>query len=165
MNIWLNKITDMNPNDIKNINLLNHYIGMKEVPEFMLEFIVFPAVVFGMVVFGVVIAFVGNYRWPLIWFTVMSILGCIGMWDFYRWEKDYGSSLDPRAAIKFVDANEQPMHYQPPLLGTKVILNFTAHSYPQVGVLFLCGAMGLMASAYQVGKKEFYTMKSNLFSN
>lgn len=43
MNIWINKIEDMNPNDIKNINLMNHYVGMAEIPEHMKEFDIFPS--------------------------------------------------------------------------------------------------------------------------
>ena len=34
LEIWLNKITGRNPNDLNNINGLNHYIGMKVIePE------------------------------------------------------------------------------------------------------------------------------------
>ncbi|TFG94815.1 MAG: hypothetical protein E4H13_14320, partial [Calditrichales bacterium] len=34
LHIWVNKITGKNANDLKNINGLNHYIGMKEIhPE------------------------------------------------------------------------------------------------------------------------------------
>jgi hypothetical protein len=84
----------------------------------------------------------------------MSLWGTAGMIDFYRWERDYGNSLDPKAAIKFVDENDQPMAYQPPLIGTKMILNFTAHSYPRSGVLFLVASMGLMLGAYYVKRKE-----------
>ena len=38
MEIWINKITDHNPHDIKNINLMNHYVGMKPIPTHMKEF-------------------------------------------------------------------------------------------------------------------------------
>jgi hypothetical protein len=154
MNLWVYQITDAHPHDIKNINLLNHYIGMKEVPEHMVEFIVFPIVIIGMSLLGLIFAFRKNPRLPLYWFILMSLWGTAGMIDFYRWERDYGNSLDPKAAIKFVDENDQPMAYQPPLIGTKMILNFTAHSYPRSGVLFLVASMGLMLGAYYVKRKE-----------
>ena len=32
-------------NDLKNINLMNHYIGMKAIPEHMPEFDLFPIVI------------------------------------------------------------------------------------------------------------------------
>jgi hypothetical protein len=46
------------------------------------------------------------------------------------------------------------MGFQPPLFGSKKILNFKAHSYPQLGALFLALGMGLSLVAYFVGKKE-----------
>ena len=50
------------------------------------------------------------------------------MYDFYKWEYDYGHDLDPTAAIKIPG-----MSYQPPLIGTKQLLNFTATSWPASG--------------------------------
>ena len=38
MDIWINKITSTNPYDLKNINLMNHYIGMKPIPDYISEF-------------------------------------------------------------------------------------------------------------------------------
>lgn len=154
MDIWINKIADHNPNDVKNINLLNHYVGMQEIPEHMQEFDIFPPVIIAMVIIGLIIAFTTNYKWYLGWFILMSILGTAGMYDFYLWEYHYGHDLNPKAAIKFVDDAGNPMAYQPPLFGTKTILNFTAHSYPMSGgyVLFI-GMLSTLA-AYFVGRKE-----------
>ena len=33
MNIYINDFSDANPHDIKNINLMNHYVGMKYIPK------------------------------------------------------------------------------------------------------------------------------------
>ena len=154
MDIWINKIADHNPNDIKNINLMNHYVGMKEIPEHMEEFDIFPSVIIAMVVLGLLIAFKASYKWYLGWFILMCILGAAGMYDFYLWEYDYGNSLDPKAAIKFMDADGNPMAYQPPLFGTKDILNFTAHSYPMTGAYLLFVGMIMTLVAFFVGKKE-----------
>lgn len=154
MNIHITKITDMGPNDIKNINLLNHYVGMKEIPEHMVEFDVFPIVIAFMVVLGVLIGFKANYKWYLFWFLLMTALGVAGMYDFYLWEYDYGHNLNPKAAIKFTNPDGTPMAYQPPLFGTKVILNFVAHSYPRAGAYFLFLGMLMTLSAFFIGKKE-----------
>ena len=154
MNIHITKITDMGPNDIKNINLLNHYVGMKEIPEHMVEFDVFPIVIAFMVVLGVLIGFKANYKWYLFWFLLMTALGVAGMYDFYLWEYDYGHNLNPKAAIKFTNPDGTPMAYQPPLFGTKVILNFVAHSYPRAGAYFLFLGMLITLSAFFIGKKE-----------
>lgn len=154
MDIYITKIADMNPHDIKNINLMNHYVGMKEIPEYMLEFTIFPIVIGCMVVFGLLVAWKANYKWYLTWFIVMLILGIAGMYDFYLWEYDYGHSLDPKAAIKFTNPDGTPLAYQPPLFGTKTILNFVANSYPQTGAYFLFVGMMMTLAAFFKGKKE-----------
>ena len=42
MYIHINDFADVNPHDIKNINLMNHYVGMKYIPEAIPEFKIFP---------------------------------------------------------------------------------------------------------------------------
>ncbi len=154
MEIYINKFADTHEFDIKNINLMNHYVGMKDIPKTIPEFKIFPIVVGIMVFLGVVIGFIGNYKWFIIWFTVMSILGIAGMYDFYLWEYDYGHNLDPKAIMKFTNPDGSIMGFQPPFLGTKNILNFTAHSYPRTGAYFMFVGMCLTVLAYFTGKKE-----------
>jgi copper chaperone NosL len=154
MDIWINKITDKEPNDIKNINLMNHYVGMKEIPVYMPEFDIFPKVIGVMALFGVILGFIGKRKLYITWFVVMSILGTIGMYDFYLWEYDYGHNLNEHAAIKFMDAEGNPMAYQPPLIGNETILNFIARSWPQTGAYFLFAGMMLSVVAFYVDKKE-----------
>ncbi|MCB0654434.1 MAG: hypothetical protein KDC85_24350 [Saprospiraceae bacterium] len=154
MDIWITKITDHQPNDVKNINLMNHYVGMKEIPEHMKEFEVFPWVVGAMIALGLIFAFTGNYKLFLVWFILMVILGIAGMYDFYLWEYDYGHSLNPKAAIKFTTPDGSPMAYQPPLIGSKVILNFRAISLPMAGAYLLFTGMVISLIAFFVGKKE-----------
>jgi len=154
MDIYITKIADMNPHDIKNINLMNHYVGMKDIPEHMVEFDVFPIVIGFMIVLGLLIALKANYKWYLFWFILMTVLGIAGMYDFYLWEYDYGHNLSAKAAIKFTNADGSPLAYQPPLFGTKTILNFVAHSYPRTGAYFLFVGMVLTLVAFFIGKKE-----------
>lgn len=154
MDIWINKITDHNPNDIKNINLMNHYVGMKDIPTEMKEFAIFPFVIGFMSLLGVIIGIVGKRKLFLAWFVVMSILGTIGMYDFYAWEHEYGTNLKETAAIKFTDDKGEPLAYQPPLIGTKMILNFKATSLPMTGAYLLFLGMGLSLVAFVVDKKE-----------
>jgi len=154
MDIWINKIADHNPNDIKNINLMNHYVGMKEIPEHLEEFEIFPPIIITMVLLGLIIGIVTKPKWYLVWFVLMSLLGTAGMYDFYTWEYEYGHELNPKAAIKFMDDDGNPMAYQPPLIGTKIILNFTAHSYPMLGSYFLFAGMFLAPVAFLIARKE-----------
>lgn len=154
MNIWINKITDAEPNDIKNINLMNHYVGMKHIPEHLPEFDIFPYFVIGMSLLGLIFGFIGNRKLYLLWFIIMIVLGSIGMYDFYLWEYDYGHNLDPTAAIKFTDADGNPMAYQPPLIGNKTILNFVAKSWPKTGAYLMFTGMFLAVIAFFVDKKD-----------
>lgn len=154
MNIWINKIADMNPHDVKNINLMNHYVGMKEIPEHMEEFEIFPYVVGGMALLGLIFGFLGKPKLFLTWFILMCLIGLAGMYDFYLWEYDYGHSLNPKAAIKFLNPDGSPMAYQPPLIGSRMILNFKAISLPMSGAYVMFVGMFMTLFAYFVGKKE-----------
>ncbi len=154
MDIWITKIADHNPNDVKNINLMNHYVGMKKIPEHMKEFDIFPWVIGAMGLLGIIFGFMGKPKLFLFWFILMAILGIAGMYDFYLWEYDYGHSLSPKAAIKFLNPDGTPMAYQPPLLGSKKILNFKATSLPMTGAYLMFLGMFASLIAYFVGKKE-----------
>jgi len=149
MDIWINKITGAHENDINSINLMNHYVGMKEIPEHMEEFDIFPIAIVSMVVLGIIFGFVGNRKLYLAWFILMIVLGAAGMYDFYLWEYDYGHNLNPKAAIKIPG-----QAYQPPLFGSKQILNFTAISLPHIGAYLMFLGMSLSFSAFFVAKRE-----------
>ena len=157
MNIHINKITGEAPHDVKNINLMNHYVGMKEIPEHMQEFEIFPVVIVVMAALGVLIGLTARHKLYLAWFVAMSLLGLAGMYDFYRWEYDYGHDLDPRAIMKFTNEDGTPMGFQPPLLGSKDILNFRAHSYPRSGAFLVAVSMGLAFAAFLLGHRRWRT--------
>ena len=77
----------------------------------------------------------------LAWAILFFVLAAAGVYDFYLWEYDYGHNLSPNAPIKIPGAS-----FQPPLFGTKVILNFVAKSFPHTGG-YLTGLGTLMAMA------------------
>lgn len=133
MYIWINKISGDTPSTLQNINILNHYIGMKYIhPESIPELKYFSYVVFGLVLTGIVFAFMNNKLLVLIWSILLVILASLAIYDFYLWEYDYGHNLDPKAPIKIPG-----MEYQPPLIGSKTILNFKAISFPYFGSAFI----------------------------
>ncbi|TRX52229.1 hypothetical protein FNH22_22615 [Fulvivirga sp. M361] len=135
LNIWINKFSgDEGGGDIiKNINILNHYIGMKYIePDSIAELKYFPFIVYGMMTLGLVTVFL-NKTWAYAtWLIIMSVLGILGVYDFYLWMYDYGHNLDPNAPIKI-----EGMTYMPPLFGEKDLLNFYVKSYPRMGTIFL----------------------------
>lgn len=115
--------------DVDVINGLNHYIGMRKLVESdFVEFTILPFLIGFFALMGI-ITYLVNRRWLFYTFCTLYILfGIIAMYDFYRWEYDYGHNLDPTAAIVVPG-----MAYQPPLIGFKQLLNFGAYSFPDVG--------------------------------
>lgn len=154
MNIHINDFSDMHPHDIKNINLMNHYVGMKYIPEAIPEFKIFPIGIILTSIIGLIIGLKANYKWFMAWFILMVVLSMAGLYDFYLWEHDYGHDLDPKAIMKFTNPDGTVMGFQPPLFGSKDILNFRAHSYPRLGALFLALGMASAFFSFFVGKKE-----------
>ncbi|NNM23829.1 MAG: hypothetical protein HKO54_09760 [Flavobacteriaceae bacterium] len=154
MDIYINDFADANPHDIKNINLMNHYVGMKYIPDAIPEFKIFPIGIITTAILGLIIGFKANYKWFLYWFILMVVLSAAGLYDFYLWEHDYGHNLDPKAIMKFTNPDGSVMGFQPPLFGSKDILNFRAHSYPQLGAYMLGLGMALSLVAYFVGRKQ-----------
>lgn len=147
--------------DLRNIDGLNHYIGMKTIPkaEEMWEFSAFPIILLVMVGLGVLIGILGYLRkikpsMFMVWFVVMAILGILGLYDFNLWLNDYGTNLDPSASIKLLDANGSPMVYKPPLLGHVKLLNFDVDSWPHVGGYLMGLSFGLVLLAYLIGAQQ-----------
>ncbi len=161
MDIYISGIKGVQEFDIQNIDGLNHYIGMKTIPEpeQMWEFNVFPMVIGVMVALGVLIgllAFFGkvNYKWFAGWFILMSILGILGMYDFNAWLTDYGINLDPHAIMKISNLDGTPMTYKPPLFGHAKMLNFDVDSLPATGAWMMFVGMMLTLVAFFVGMKS-----------
>ena len=140
MLIRVNNITGMRPNDLESINNLNHYIGMKRiVPASIPELRLMPFVVGGLMLLGLAAAAAGRRWMARSWVAVFAVTAVIGLADFYKWEYDYGHDLDNENAIIKIPG----MNYQPPLIGTKQLLNFRATSIPAAGGYALIAALGL----------------------
>lgn len=141
MKIWVNNITG----DVKIISALNHYIGMRHIEVGMFpEFSYMIYIIAGIIALGTLAAIVN--RRVVLWLFVATIVaaGTVGLADFYMWGYDYGHNLDPTAPIVVPG-----MSYQPPVIGTKQLLNFTAYSGPDVGAWIFFGA-GLLTVAVLV---------------
>jgi hypothetical protein len=154
MLIHVDGVGGVKEHDLDNINGLNHYIGMKKIdPDAIPELAYMPWIAGGIVVTGLGVAALGRRRVYVPW--ALTVLGVFayGMYDFWRWEYDYGHDLDlEHAAIKVPG-----MAYQPPLIGSKQILNFVAHSWPDVGGWLLIGAgtvFGLVLACTLLGERS-----------
>jgi len=134
MEIWYNDIKG----DVKIISALNHYIGMKHIKVAMFpEFNYMVYIIASLIAFGL-ITFILNKRIYLFTYVILLIAtGIAALVDFYLWGYDYGHNLDPTAPIVVPG-----MSYQPPLIGTKQLLNFTAFSGPDIGGwIFIASAL------------------------
>ena len=143
MYIYIDKIGGRTEGTLQNVNILNHYIGMKPItPDAIPELKYMPRIVLFFIASAFLTALLDK-KW-VYWFWGISfiVVLCLGIYDFYLWEYDYGHSLDPKAPIKFEGES-----FQPPLLGSRQIINFTAISVPHIGgyLMMLSAFLGLVA--------------------
>ena len=144
MYIRLDTIVGSTEFDLTKINSLNHYIGMKPIDASAIPELQFmPWLVGALVAGGLIAAAVGRRSVLYAWLVAFALLGAAGLGDFYRWSWDYGHNLDVEHAIIKVPG----MSYQPPLIGTKQLLNFRATSWPASGAVLAGLAFGLGALA------------------
>lgn len=146
LNIWINKFSgDEGGGDIiANINILNHYIGMQPIkPDSIPELQYFPYIVHIMVALGLIAVLINRGSGFLVWGVLLSILGLLGVYDFYLWMYDYGHNLDPTAPIQVPG-----MTYMPPLLGEKDLLNFYVKSYPHIATILMVISILLSFTAF-----------------
>jgi nitrous oxidase accessory protein len=150
MLIRVNTITGIKPADLDNINGLNHYIGMKAInPEAIPVLDVMPIVLGVLIVLALGVALYGR-RWAAwSWLGLFAAAGLAGMAEFYLWSYDYGHNLAPDAIIKVPG-----MSYQPPLIGTKQLLNFTAASWPAPGGMAVGAAFVIALAALFFSRKS-----------
>lgn len=144
MYIWIDKISGTDKYILQNVNILNHYIGMKPIhPESIPELVYFPIISYIMLGLGVLTLLINKVWAYLSWSALLALLGALGIYDFYLWLYDYGHNLDPTAPIQV-----EGMTYQPPLLGGKNLLNFYVESYPHWGGVGLGLAIAFSALAF-----------------
>ncbi len=149
LKIWIDKIGGNEPGTLQNINILNHYVGMKPIePESIPELSYLKYIVIVMATLGLLAAWINRKMVILGWAVLLLALGVLGMYDFYLWEYDYGHNLDPNAPIKI-----EGQAYQPPLIGQKTLLNFLAKSYPHLGGMAMFTSMILAFLAYWIKNK------------
>lgn len=126
--------------DLQKINNLNHYIGMRPIDAATIpELRYLPWILAALIAFGLVTAAIGSRRLLHAWLVALVFAGAAGLADFYRWGYEYGHNLDDTAIIKVPG-----MAYQPPVIGRKQLLNFTAESWPASGGL-VAGVAFLLA--------------------
>ena len=153
MKIYANKVGG----DVDIINGLNHYIGMKTIHnDDFVEFKVLPYIVSFFALFAFLVAIIGRKKVLYLLLTMFILFGILAMYDFWKWEYDYGHNLNPDAAIIVPG-----MTYQPPLIGFKQLLNFGAYSIPDIGGWLFIGSgfCMVLASLIELNVFKKFTKK------
>ena len=134
--------------DVKEINVLNHYIGMKDLSTD--EFSEFKWMPFVIGVLGLLFlrtAVLGKMSHLLDVLVLYLYFGLFALWSFTYKMYWYGHHLAPTASVK-VDA------FTPPLFGYKKLANFEVYSYPGLGSYALFAiALVLVAALYLGGRQ------------
>lgn len=127
--------------DLREINSLNHYIGMRPLLESdFSEFLWMPFVI-GFFILIILRAVVFGTVRDLIDVTVLFVyFGLFSAWDFWHRLYGYGHNLAPDAAIKV-----EP--FTPPFFGRVKVANFWIESFPGGGSYALAAAGALLVAA------------------
>ena len=113
-----------NRDDLREINSLNHYIGMRPLLESdFSEFTWVPLVIGLLMILALRAMVLGKISNLVDVFVLFTYFGLFSLWSFYHRLYMYGHNLDPTASIKV-----QP--FTPPVFGSKQIANFMVNSFP-----------------------------------
>lgn len=129
-----------NRDDLREINSLNHYIGMRPLLEADFgEFTWLPFAIGGLILLALRAAVLGKMSKLVDIFVIFVYFSLYSFFSFYHRLYTYGHNLDPTAAIKV-----QP--FTPPIFGTQEVGNFTVYSYPDIAS-YAFGAFGILLLA------------------
>lgn len=145
MRVFVNYMTgDEDPklDEVREIDGLNHYIGMKSLYEAAAveRSIALPGVV-GMVIALVIVAF-WRRRWVWLLAIPALVFPAVYLGDLAFWLNHYGQNLDPYAPLS---SAIQP--FTPPILGEGVIGQFKTVAYVDGGWYLALGAALLVLVA------------------
>ncbi len=128
--------------DIKEINILNHYIGMRDLAaEDFTEFKWMPFVLGALALLFLRGVVFGSVK-ELVDATVLFLyFGAFSLWSFADKLYRYGHELAPTAAVK-VDP------FMPPMFGYKRLANFEVYSYPRAGSYLLAATVVALLVAF-----------------
>jgi hypothetical protein len=133
--------------DLREINALNHYIGMRPLLDSdFSEFVWIPFVIGALAVLALRAMVIGKMSNLVDVFVIFTYFGLFSFWSFYNRLYAYGHNLDPTAAIKVAP-------FTPPLIGRQVVGNFTVTSTPGVASFALVAFALLLLTAIFLSRK------------
>jgi hypothetical protein len=126
-------------NDLTEINVLNHYIGMAELrPVDFTELKWMPLVIGLIGILTLRAAAIGTLRSVVDIIVISAYFGAFSVWSFGYKLYTYGRDLDPKAAV-------QVEPFMPPMFGYRLVGQFDVWSYPAMGTyLFVVFGVALV---------------------
>ncbi|HPK10625.1 MAG TPA: hypothetical protein PK246_09860 [Saprospiraceae bacterium] len=91
MYIYVDKLGGDSPGTLQNVNILNHYVGMKKIePDSIPELKLMTPILLFFVVFGLITAIFDKKWMYYVWTLLLLVTFLVGLYDFYLWEYNYG---------------------------------------------------------------------------
>jgi hypothetical protein len=134
--------------DVKEINLLSHSIGMRELTtEEFAEFTWIPFVVGAFALLFMRTAVLGKLGTVIDTFVLYLYFGLFSLWSFAYKLYSYGHNLAPTASVKVAP-------FMPPLFGHKTLANVEVYSYPAGGSYALALVAVVLAATLLLAWRE-----------
>lgn len=151
LNIYSTKLEGgktANRDDLKEINALNHYIGMRPlVDDDFTEFKWIPFVLGAMILLALRAAVLGKMEKLVDLIVLITYFGLFSLWSFGHKLYLYGHNLDPTAAVKVPP-------FTPPMLGHTTMANFEVYNYPDLGSYFMAVVPLLLLAAMWFSRRS-----------
>ena len=134
--------------DLKEINSLNHYIGMHPLQEAdFTEFQWIPLMLGFFIILSLRSVVIGKMSSVVDTLVLFGWFGLFALWHFYTRLYTYGHNLDPTAPVKV-----KP--FTPPLFGSQQMANFTVFNYPALGSYVMAGFVILLTLAIVMSVRQ-----------
>ena len=134
-----------NGQDIEEVNVLNHYIGMRDLDtNSFTEFKWIPFVVGGLALLFLRTGVLGRMGHLVDVAVLFLYFALFSLWSFAYKLWLWGHDLAPTASVKVPG-------FMPPLFGYRKIANFEVYSYPEMGSYALAGSAVVLLVALLVG--------------
>lgn len=123
--------------DLREVNLLNHYIGMHEIaPNEFPEFRFIPFFILRFFGFALLTVLIGWMALAAIGWMDFVLFGAVMLYTMQHWLYEYGHNLSSEAPLSIAP-------FTPAFIGTTHIGQFTVTSLPAAGAI-LMGVAGLI---------------------
>jgi copper chaperone NosL len=131
--------------DVREVNLLNHYIGMHQIePDEFPEFRFIPFFILRFFGFALITALAARMPLAVLGWMDFVLFGVVMLYTMQHWLYEYGHNLAPGAPLRV-----EP--FTPALIGPTSVGQFSVSSWPASGAILmgLAGLMGPLIAWYE----------------